>query len=147
MYTALSEPMEAWHFDMRSPPDASASKTLDITFTRDGILNAVVFWYKLRLAEGIEISTGPQAHTTGASGPRSAPFPPCCLPRACVCGKRRHVHASGRSYLCEGSMRVHVCVLVLKFVCVCVRAQVMRAGGHVYLRLCVVCHVHNGPIL
>eukprot|EP00884_Botryococcus_braunii_P006992 jgi/Botrbrau1/16294/Bobra.0066s0063.1 len=39
--------------------ESSARKTLDVTFTCDGIWNAVVFWFKLKLAEGIEISTAP----------------------------------------------------------------------------------------
>ena len=65
MWGALSEPLEAWHFDFRSPPDSSDHKTLDVTFTKDGRFNAVVFWYTLRLFEGIEISSGPHVQPNG----------------------------------------------------------------------------------
>ena len=53
MYQPLSEPVEAWYFDMACPPQDSGRRTLDIAFTADGICNAVVFWYELHLAEGI----------------------------------------------------------------------------------------------
>ena len=65
MYTPLSHPVEAWHFDLRSPPEDSAQKTLDLEFHAHGRMNAVVFWYKLELFNGITFTTGPEATTTG----------------------------------------------------------------------------------
>lgn len=65
MYTPLSEPVEAWHFDLGTPPEASDRKHLDVQFTADGRMNAVVFWFKLHLIDGIELSTGPDAVAQG----------------------------------------------------------------------------------
>jgi type III protein arginine methyltransferase len=67
MYVPLSEPMEVWYFDLRAPPQDSARKTLDVEFTRDGTWNAVMFWFKLELAEGIELCTGPSQVPVGRS--------------------------------------------------------------------------------
>jgi len=77
MYTPLSEPAEVWHFDLRSPPEDSADRTLDLAISRPGVLNAVVFWFKLHLIDGIELSSGPAAVAAGArradcSGPVEA---------------------------------------------------------------------------
>ena len=44
MYTSLSGPVEAWHFDLRTPPEDSERKSLDLHFHTDGRMNAVVFW-------------------------------------------------------------------------------------------------------
>ncbi len=66
MYTPLSEPAEVWHFDLRSPPEDSAERTLDLAISRPGVLNAVVFWFKLHLIDGIELSSGPSAVAAGA---------------------------------------------------------------------------------
>ncbi len=72
MYRPLSAPAEAWHFVMAAPPDAAASKTLDVTFTADGRCNAVVFWYALDLGGGRHLSSG--RHVSGAGGgPPGAP--------------------------------------------------------------------------
>ena len=57
---ALAPPRPAWHFDFQNPPDASDSKTVDFAFARDGKWNAVVFWYELRLCEGVVLSTAPE---------------------------------------------------------------------------------------
>lgn len=65
IWKQLSQPQEAWHFDFRSPPDCSDHKTLDLTFTADGKFNAVLFWYRLRLIEGVEICTSPQMRKQG----------------------------------------------------------------------------------
>ena len=65
MYVPLSEPAEVWHFDLRSPPEDSAERTLDLTLARAGVLNAVAFWFKLHLIDGIELSTGPVAVSAG----------------------------------------------------------------------------------
>ena len=59
MYRALSAPVEAWHFDMRCPPEDSGARTLDFEFTADGVCNAVVFWHTLQLAEGVSLSSAP----------------------------------------------------------------------------------------
>ncbi|BDA48465.1 Protein arginine N-methyltransferase 7 [Coccomyxa sp. Obi] len=59
LYRPLSEPVEAWHFDVRCPPDESGRKTIDVEFTSDGICNAVVFWFTLELIDGITISSAP----------------------------------------------------------------------------------------
>ncbi|KAK9815442.1 hypothetical protein WJX72_003717 [[Myrmecia] bisecta] len=72
MYSPLSEPVEAWHFDMLSPPEESERKTLDLTFVRGGVFGGVVFWYKLRLFDGIELSTGPEAVAAGLTTLRPA---------------------------------------------------------------------------
>ena len=68
MYTSLSEPVEAWHFDMLAPPEDSARKTIDLTFTGGGNFNALVFWFELQLVDGITLSTSPQAVAAGALG-------------------------------------------------------------------------------
>jgi protein arginine N-methyltransferase 7 len=60
MYRPLSEPVEAWHFDITCPPQDSGRRTLDVAFTSDGICNAVVFWYELRLCEGATLSSEPR---------------------------------------------------------------------------------------
>ena len=65
MYEALSEPVEAWHFDFMDPPTSSEKKHLDLTFTAEGRFNAVLFWYTLHLGGGIELSTGPAAVNSG----------------------------------------------------------------------------------
>lgn len=80
MYVPLSEEMEGWHFNLRAPPDCSARKTLDVTFKRDGVWNAVVFWFKLTLLEGIDIWTG---------GPHLRPLP----------GAKPFPHPSVNSYV------------------------------------------------
>ncbi|KAL3131069.1 hypothetical protein ABBQ38_000384 [Trebouxia sp. C0009 RCD-2024] len=64
-FIPLSEAMEVWHFDMLSPPEESHRKSLDVTFTRDGKLNAVVFWYELRLTKDITLSTAPGTKGSG----------------------------------------------------------------------------------
>ncbi|KAI8104703.1 hypothetical protein M9434_003256 [Picochlorum sp. BPE23] len=45
----LSDPIEAWYFDFGNPPTKSETKTLDVTFTQDGRLNAIMFWYEIHL--------------------------------------------------------------------------------------------------
>lgn len=66
MYTPLTEPIEVWHFDMLSPPESSAQKTIDLTFTAGGHFNSLVFWFELQLIDGITLSTSPQAVAAGA---------------------------------------------------------------------------------
>lgn len=67
MYRSLTDPIEAWHFNMRCPPEESGRKSLDLSFTADGIFNAVLFWYTLELTPNITISSAP-ALSTGSSG-------------------------------------------------------------------------------
>jgi len=57
---ALAPPRPAWHFDFQNPPCASETKTVDFNFASDGKWNAVVFWYELRLCEGVVLSTAPE---------------------------------------------------------------------------------------
>ena len=69
---ALAPPRPAWHFDFQNPPCASETKTVDFAFASDGKWNAVVFWYELRLCEGVVLSTAPEdvrraAETAGAA--------------------------------------------------------------------------------
>lgn len=91
MYAPLSEPAEVWHFDLRSPPEDSAERTLDLAISRPGVLNAVVFWFTLHLIDGIELSSGPAAVAAGArraegSGPEEA-ISHCGLATKCpACG-------------------------------------------------------------
>lgn len=67
LFRPLSAPQEAWHFVMASPPQDAETKTLDVTFTADGRLNAIVFWFELDLGSGIRLSTGPEAMSAGAN--------------------------------------------------------------------------------
>ena len=67
MYRPLSHPVEAWHFDLKAAPEDSQTKSLDLDFCSDGRMNAVAFWYKLELIEGIAFSTGPEAVAAGTS--------------------------------------------------------------------------------
>ena len=67
MYRPLTEPIEAWHFNMRCPPEESGRKSLDLSFTADGIFNAVLFWYTLQLTPDIAISSAPML-SNGSSG-------------------------------------------------------------------------------
>ena len=67
MYRPLTEPVEAWHFNMRCPPEESGHNTLDLAFTSDGIFNAVLFWYTLQLTPDITISSAPVI-SNGCSG-------------------------------------------------------------------------------
>ena len=45
----LSEPVATWYFDFGNPPNSSDTKTIDFTFTEDGRMNAVMFWYDIHL--------------------------------------------------------------------------------------------------
>lgn len=64
----LSPPVEVWHFDFQNPPNASASKPVDLEFDREGRFNAVVFWYTLNLIDDIKISTAPPGLGPGEDG-------------------------------------------------------------------------------
>lgn len=80
MWAALSEAREAWHFSLLSPPADCESKALDVTFTAGGRFNAVVFWYRLQLADGITLTTGPQAVAAGNDAGGRSLFPPLTKP-------------------------------------------------------------------
>ena len=67
LFRPLSQPQEAWHFVMASPPQDAETKTLDVTFSADGRLNAIVFWFELDLGGGVRLSTGPEAVSAGAA--------------------------------------------------------------------------------
>ena len=76
VYTALSHPVEAWHFDLRTPPEDSEHKSLDLHFHTQGRMNAVLFWFDLHLVDGITFSTGPPAVAAGDLPPSSLPPSP-----------------------------------------------------------------------
>lgn len=59
----LSAPQEVWHFDFGAPPDKSDVKNVDVEFTTDGRVNAIMYWYELRLFGDIALSSGPEAAT------------------------------------------------------------------------------------
>ena len=59
-FTALASPKEAFYFDFQNPPDVSETKQIDFEFHKDGKWNAVVFWYELKLCEGVVLSTAPE---------------------------------------------------------------------------------------
>lgn len=40
-FVPLSKPIEAWQFDLLTPPDEAQVKTMDLAFVRDGTFNAV----------------------------------------------------------------------------------------------------------
>lgn len=67
MVVELSQAVEVWHFDLRSPPEDSGQKSIDLHFTLDGRMNAVAFWYELHLIDGISFSTGPEAVRAGSA--------------------------------------------------------------------------------
>ena len=96
MYTPLSGPVEAWHFDLRTPPEDSERNSLDLHFHTDGRMNAVVFWFRLQLVDGLQFSTGPEAVAAGeapselrplqssnnaksASTPQGHAYEQCCV--------------------------------------------------------------------
>jgi len=54
---ALSEPVEVWYFDMKVPPEKSDTKSVDLTFIKDGRFNAVRFWFTLHLHGNVYVST------------------------------------------------------------------------------------------
>ncbi|GMH43344.1 hypothetical protein BSKO_11266 [Bryopsis sp. KO-2023] len=68
----ILDEVEVWHFDLLNPPDSGNRKTIDFTFTRDGIFNGVMFWYELKLGEGITLSTGMTAVKEGLTSLRPA---------------------------------------------------------------------------
>jgi hypothetical protein len=88
LFRPLSEPQEAWHFVMASPPQDAETKTLDVTFTADGRLNAIVFWFELDLGSGIRLSTGPEAVLAGANRPGR---PLCWQAGPAVLGQRPNI--------------------------------------------------------
>lgn len=87
MYAPLTEPVEVWHFDLRTPPEESDRKSIDLHFDSDGRMNGVAFWFKLQLTDGIEFSTGPEAVAAGQSRhfeacaiQKTSPFDGDCQP-------------------------------------------------------------------
>ena len=63
-YRPLSEPQPVWHFDFVAPPEQSDTKLVDVTFTRAGRFNAVLFWFELHLGGGVTLSSGPESPVT-----------------------------------------------------------------------------------
>lgn len=54
---ALSDPVVAFHFDLKDPPETSDTKVVEVPFTADGTWNAVAFWFELQLADGVVLSS------------------------------------------------------------------------------------------
>lgn len=75
-YVALSEPVQIFQFDFLIPPDSSEQKTFDLSFTRRGKFNAVVFWYEMTLIDDIKISTRPGALDAPSSMRAAVQFMP-----------------------------------------------------------------------
>ena len=71
-FVPLSAPMEVWQFDMLSPPEEAGRTSLDVEFERDGVFNAVRFWYDLHLYDDVHICTGPEAVSSGLKTLRPA---------------------------------------------------------------------------
>ena len=55
----LSEPLQVFQFDFLIPPDSSEKCMVDLTFTKRGKFNAIVFWYDMTLIDDIRISRDP----------------------------------------------------------------------------------------
>ena len=71
-YTALSAPMQVFTFDMLMPPESSEKQILDVTFSKRGKFNAIVFWYDLTLIDDITLSTNPMRDENSPSSMRAA---------------------------------------------------------------------------
>ena len=56
--TPLSDVVEAFHFNLNVPPDSSNSVQVDLAFQRDGIFNAVMFWFDAALYDDIVLGSG-----------------------------------------------------------------------------------------
>lgn len=80
----LSDPVVAFHFDLRDPPGSSDSRVVELPFIRDGQWNAVAFWFELTLADGVVLSSrgrlAPRSGASGASGAGATTDsgPTCC---------------------------------------------------------------------
>ncbi len=61
----LSEPVPVWYFDFKSPPESSDVKNIDVEFTKEGIFNAVMYWYDLHLWGDVHLSSGPEVDNSG----------------------------------------------------------------------------------
>lgn len=75
-FVPLSEPLQVFQFDFLIPPDSSEKCTVDLTFTRRGKFNAVVFWYDMTLIDDIRISTRPGARDSPSSMRAAVQFMP-----------------------------------------------------------------------
>lgn len=58
-HTTLCEPFEVFSFDFTRPIERAA-RELSVHVDRDGLCNAIVFWYKLELDPDTHLSTDPQ---------------------------------------------------------------------------------------
>lgn len=54
----LSEPASVWYFDFSNPPTRNDTKMIDLSFTQDGRMNAIMFWYEIHLFGDVYISSG-----------------------------------------------------------------------------------------
>ena len=66
----LSEPVEVWHFNFNNPPEKSDTKNVDVEFTSDGRLNAIMYWFKLHLFGDVYLSSGPEIISETPKGKR-----------------------------------------------------------------------------
>ena len=57
MIRPLSDPVSVWYFDFVNPPTKNETKSIDFTFTDDGRLNAVMYWYEVHLYGDIYLSS------------------------------------------------------------------------------------------
>lgn len=69
----LSDPVVAFHFDLRDPAETSDSKVVELPFTATGSWNAVAFWFELQLADGVTLSSRGRLAPAG-----SAAAAACC---------------------------------------------------------------------
>lgn len=75
-YITLSDPVQVFQFDFLMPPDCSEKKTIDLTFTKRGKFNAVVFWYEMTLIDDVKISTKPGGEDCPSSMRAAVQFMP-----------------------------------------------------------------------
>lgn len=86
----LSAPQQCLWINLKLPPDCSHCHEEDVTFTREGDCNAVVYWYELTLWGEICFSTGardptlalpaPEGCQWSLAGPPAAPPTSWCQP-------------------------------------------------------------------
>ena len=75
-FVPLSEPLQVFQFDFLIPPDSSEKCMVDLTFTKRGKFNAIVFWYDMTLIDDIRISTRPGESESPSSMRAAVQFMP-----------------------------------------------------------------------
>jgi hypothetical protein len=56
--TPLAPPKALWAFDLMAPPEGGAVKEVDFEFDREGAVNAVAVWARVRLIGDVILTTG-----------------------------------------------------------------------------------------